>query len=156
MKRLLLLALLCSTSVFAACPKNPPATPVAMVADAGTKVEQSGSAILTAAQTAAKQTNPVTNAPLISTQQLDDVSLVCDKLGRLGTRLAQLLTDYQAAKAAGSSTAALALAIQAIVADATSALQSISHSIPNGTVAAIDSAVTAALGLYAQIKAGVL
>lgn len=131
-------------------------TPVANVASPAIKVEQTGSAILAAAQTANSQTNPITNKPVISTVQLDVVALACDKLGRIGTKIAQGLTDYNAAKAAGSNTAALALAIQGLVADATSALGSISNAIPNGTVAAIDQAVASALGLYAQIKAGVL
>lgn len=131
-------------------------TPVAAAASAATKVEQTGSLILKAAQTANAQINPLTGSPVISRAQLDAVAIACDTLGRLGTRLAQGLTDYQAAKAAGGSTAALSAAIQALVADATGALSDIGKAIPPGIVATVDQAVTQALGLYAQIKAGVL
>lgn len=131
-------------------------TPIAAVAKPATSVEQTGSAILRAAQAAHAQTNPFTNQPIISTQQLDNVALVCDKLGRIGITLAKALSDYSALKAAGGNTAALAVAIQSLVADATAALDTIGKSIPNGTVAAIDQAVTEALGLWAQINAGVL
>ena len=97
-------------------------TPVANVAAPSTQVEQTGSAILQAAQTAHGQINPLTNAPIISTQQLDTVALACDKIGRIGTTLAQALTDYSSARSAGTSTTALAASIQSLVNDATAAL----------------------------------
>ena len=139
-----------------ACASAPP-TPVGQVAAAATKVEQTGSLILSAAQSAAQTPNPLkAGTMLISGAQLDQVALSCDKLGRLGTALAAGLTNYNQAKAAGQNTATLAAAIQGIVADATAALNAIGKAIPNGTVAAIDSAITEALGLYAQIKASTL
>ena len=154
MRQFIIVALLLT---FTGCSHNPPPpTPAAAVADAASKVEDSGTAILTAAQTANGQINPLNGKPVISTAQLDVVALACDKLGRLGSTLAKALTDYSAAKAAGANTAALAAAIVSMVNDATAALNTIGKSIPNGTVAAIDTAVTTALGLYATIKAGVL
>jgi hypothetical protein len=131
-------------------------TPVASVANPATQVEQTGLLILQAAQTAHAQTNPLTNKPVISTAQLDTVAVACDKIGRLGTTLAQALSDYSAAKAAGTSTTVLAASIQSLVADAVAALNTIGQSIPNGTAAAIDQAVVTALGIFTQIKAGTL
>jgi hypothetical protein len=146
MKYLILIGLLVLTP---ACAGN--LTPVAAVASNATKVELTAGQLLAAAQTA--HTQLLNGKPLISTAQLDQVALVCDKLGRLGTTLSKTLTDYQAAKVAGTSTTALAATIQTLVGDATAALQTIGQSIPQGTVATIDSIVTAALGLWAQIAA---
>ena len=154
-----LLACLLAGATFSlpACASSGATTPVGQVASAGTKVEQTGSVILQAAQTAAQTPNPLkAGAMLVSAAQLDQVALACDKLGRLGTALAAGLTNYNQAKAAGTNTASLAAAIQSIVADATAALTTIGQAVPNGTVAAIDSAITSALGLYAQIRASVL
>lgn len=131
-------------------------TSVGQVAAAADKVEQTGLTILHAAQAAHQQTNPLNGQPLISTAQLDQVALVCDQVGRIGTALAQALTDYNAAKASGGDTAKLSASIQSLVGDATAALQAVGKVIPPGTVQSIDQAVTSALGLYAEIKAAAL
>lgn len=138
------------------CASSGTLTPVGQVAKAADQVEQTGLVILHAAQAAHQQTNPLTGAPVVSTAQLDQVAIVCDKLGRLGTSLAQALPDYNAAKASGGDTSKLSAAIQALVGDATAALQSIGKIVPSGTVQAMDQAVAGALGLYAQIRAAVL
>lgn len=136
------------------CANNP--TPVVAVSQTAMKVEQTGSVLLKAAQDAHQILNPSSGAPLLSTAQLDQVALVCDKLGRLGTSLAAGLNAYEAAKAAGRDTAALAAAIQGLVKSASDALTTIGTYIPHGTVATIDQIVTEALGLYAQISATAL
>lgn len=141
--------LLLLTLSLVAC--HPNLTPVANVANDATQVLQTAGLILQAAQTAQATTNPLTGQPLISTAQLDRVALVCDKIGRIGTVLAQALTDYNAAKLAGTSTTALAVSIQMLVADGTAALKTVNVVVPSGTVNAIDTAVVTGLGLYAQI-----
>lgn len=155
-KKLPVVLLACAlvTPFVAGCHAN--LTPVAAVASPATQVEQTGMLILQAAQSAHAQTNPQTGRPIISTAQLDTVAVACDKIGRLGTTLAQALSDYSAAKDAGSSTTVLAASIQSLVADAVAALNTIGQSIPNGTVAAIDQAVVTAFGIFAQIKAAAL
>ena len=138
------------------CASSGTLTPIGQVAKAADQVEQSGLAILHAAQAASQQINPLTGKPVISTAQLDQVAIVCDKVGRIGTSLAQALNDYNAAKASGGDTSKLSAAIQSLVADATSALQTIGTVIPPGIVQQVDQAVTSALGLYGQIKAAAL
>ena len=137
--------------LFSGCHAN--LTPVANLADYATQVTQTAGLVLQAAQTAQATINPVTGKMLITTPQLDAVALACDKIGREATTLAKALTDYNAAKTAGTSTALLSASIQGLVGDAVNALQTIGKAIPSGTVAQIDSAVTSALGLYAQIQA---
>lgn len=140
--------------VMSGCAAN--LTPAAAVADTATKAIQSASIILKTAQTAHAQINPMNGKPVVSTAQLDQVALVADKLGRVGSLLSKTLSDYQSAKAAGTSTVALVAGIQSLVGDAMNALNEIGKAVPNGTVAAIDHAVAQAFGLYAQIRAAAL
>ncbi len=151
---LALVALVVPTS---GCASSGATTSVGHVASAATNVELSADAILKAAQAAAQTPNTLKpGTMLVSGRQLDQVAIACDKIGRLGTALASALTDYNATKNSGQNTTALASAIQSMIADAVSALNSIGKIIPNGTVAAIDQAVTAALGVYASLKASTL
>lgn len=149
MKRytLVLLAVLAGS----ACAGNLP--PVSAVASATANVERTGLLILRAAQTAHTQTNPLTGRPLVTLPQLDAVAIQCDRLGKLGTSIAQLLDAYENAKAAKQDTAQLSAAIRAAIQSATTGLNAIGTAVPKGTVQQIDQAVTSALAVYAQIKA---
>ncbi len=156
MKRILLVCLLLGVGAVTMPSCAGHLTPVASVASPAAQVEQTGDAILKAAQAANATTNPLTGKPVISTAQLDQVALVVYKLGTLGTSLAQGLTAYSAAKAAGNDTTTLAASIQQIIASAVAALGDVGKAVPSGTVQAIDQAVAASLGLYLQLKATVL
>lgn len=154
MKRSLFLGILLLFPLYAACGAK--LTPAAAVADNATKAVQSAGLILKAAQAAHTQTSPIGSRPIVSTQQLDQIALLCDKLGRTGSVLSTTISDYQAAKAAGSDTAMLSAKIQTLVSDAMSVLSLVGTVVPSGTVSAIDQAVAQAFGFYAMIKASIL
>lgn len=132
-------------------------TPVAAVADVATKIEQSANVALHSADMATSTPNPLKPGTMLVTRaQLDQVALLVDKVGRGGQLLASALRDYSAVKAAGGDLTAQRANIQQIIADLTTALNSIGTVIPSGTVAAIDQAVNDIIGLIVQVKAGVL
>jgi len=124
-----------------------PPTKVAAVADVGSRIQDSANALLHQAQTAA-------STKLITDQQLVVVALVVDKIGRLGLDLRRGLDDYNAVKSAGGNTQVAAAALQTTISDITKALADVGKQIPNGTVAAIDQAVTTIFGILEQVKVG--
>lgn len=155
-----LLALVLVASLTPACAgttaSNPP-TPVAAVADVGTRFEQSADALLKQAQTLAQTPNTLKPGSMVlASDQLGAVAIAVDKAGRAGNVLKAGLDSYNAIKAAGGNTAQAAVAVQQAIADITAALNGIGTSIPSGTVQAIDSAVAAAFAIVAEAKAAVL
>lgn len=125
-------------------------SPVADIANAGGKVEESAHAILEAA-ISANQTI-VNGKPLLARAVLDDVALAVNKIGHAGLDLNAALNAYNAAKAAGSDTSKQAAAVQLALITIQQTLADIGKAIPNGTIAAVDQAAVAILGIIAQVK----
>jgi hypothetical protein len=150
----LLCLLLLTGPVFASCAgNNPPPTAVASVADVGTKIEQSGTVILHAAETANAAVVPSTGKPLITRQQLDDVAIGVNKLGHLGLALKYSLDDYNVVKAAGGDLTVVRAGVLKAVNDLTAAMNVITKALPAGTLKTVDDAVTDIFGFIADVKA---
>lgn len=128
-------------------------SPVADIANAGGKVEESAHAIFVAAQQG--NTTIVNGSPLVSRSALDLVALAVNKLGHLGLSLDDALGAYNAAKGAGSDTTKQVAAVQQVLSAIQQALNDVGKAIPSGTIAAIDQAATSVLGIIAQVKATV-
>lgn len=136
---------LAATLPACASSQNPPPTKVAQIADVGAKVEASAGQLL-------KTATSLQAAGVITRAQLDIVAIAVDKVGRIGQDLKTALDDYNALKAAGKDPSAASAAVQKAIGDVVSALADVGKSIPNGTVQAIDQAVTAVFGVIAEVK----
>lgn len=154
MKKLLLLALLLSTPMLAACPKAPP-TPVAAVADVGAKIEDTAHEIFTTAKTFnANNVKAPNGTLLVSKDALDQIALAVNKVGHVGIDLKTGLDTYNAAKANGQDLTGAKLLIQKALGVVTDAMADVGKVLPVGTVQQIDSLITNVLSLVAQVKAG--
>jgi len=149
MKRLLLLLTL-ATTMAACAPVHTGISPVADVANAGAKIEDSAHAIFVAA----RDTNAA--APnLVSRPALDQVAIAVNKIGHLGLDLKAALDAYNAAKTAGADLTAQRATVQQVLAALTQALQDVGKAIPPGTIQQVDQLATSILGVLSQVKAGV-
>ncbi len=119
-------------------------SPVADIANAGGKIEESGQAIFKA-----------TIASTAPQNVKNDVALAVNKLGHAGLTLNAALTDYNAAKAAGTDLTKQRAAIQAGLAVVQQFLTDINKALPPGTLQAVDALVNVVLQAYTQIKVGV-
>lgn len=156
MKRLLLIALLLSTPMLAACPHNPP-TPVAAVADVGGRIEDTAHEIFTAAYTYNKNqiVNPVTHNLLVPTPVVDQIAMAVNKVGHVGLDLNAALNAYNATKAAGKDPVAERAAVQRILDAVFAAMGDVQLALPPGIVTQIDELVVAVLKLVTTARAGV-
>jgi hypothetical protein len=153
MKRLVLIVAVLAAP---AChPAVPPPTPIAVLANTSTQIEQSANAILHAAVDAATVVIPSTGKPLVSTLQKDQVALAVNRIGKLGKILQSALNDYGAIKAAGGNITQQQAAVQQAVSDIADALTAVGNAIPNGTVDAIDHAVDSLGEIILQVRNGV-
>jgi hypothetical protein len=153
-KRVALLAiLLLFTPYIQGCAgNNPPPTQVAGIADVAGKIEASANVVLHAAQSASSAVVPSTGKTLITRDQLDQVAIQVNKLGRLGITLRHALDDYNTAKAAGKDLTAQKQLITQVLADLTTALNVVGTAIPKGTIQQIDQEVTSILSLIIQLR----
>jgi hypothetical protein len=153
MKRFLLIALILSTPLLAACPKAPP-TPVAAVADVGSKIEDTAHEIFTTAVAfnANGVQNPVTHTPLVPTAVVDQIALAVNKVGHVGLDLHAALLEYNADKAAGKDLTAAKLLVQQALNVVTNAMADIGKVLPAGTIQQVDTLITSVLSLVAQLK----
>ena len=142
MKHILLAFLLCMPACGARIKTN--VSPVADIANAGGKIEDSGQAIFKAV-VASNVPQTVKN----------DVALAVNKLGHAGLTLNASLTAYNTAKAAGPNTAAEKLAVQQALATVQDFLTNINKALPPGTLQEVDSLVNVILDAVAQVKLGV-
>lgn len=138
----------------ASCGKFTVATgvsPVADIANAGGKIEESAHAIFTTAQTL----NSVTKAdgsPVVSTRVLDQVALAVHTIGHIGLDLDNALVAYTAAKTAGKDLTAQKVAIQKVLTTIGGALADIGRALPPGTISSVDRLVTTILDVILQVK----
>lgn len=138
----LLIVGLCTT----ACPAHiaTGVSPVADIANAGGKVEDSGQAIFKAV-VASTAPQPVKN----------DVALAVNKLGHAGLLLNASLGAYNQAKAAGSDLTQQKLAIQSELGIVSQFLTDINKALPPGTLQEVDALVNIIINAVLQIKTGV-
>ena len=125
-------------------------SPVADIANAGGKIEDSGQAIFQAviqARSASPSTVPQSAA--------NAVALAVNKLGHAGLTLNAALTAYNSAKAAGSDLTAQRAAIQLELGVVSQFLADINKALPTGTLQTVDALVNVILDTVLQVKVGV-
>lgn len=120
-------------------------SPVADVANAGTKIEDTAQLIFTTASQAQA-------AALISRTALDTVALAVNKVGHIGIDLNATLGAYNQAKAAGSDLTAQRAAVQTVLSTIEQSMADVGTAIPRGTLADIDNAATSILTIVAEVK----
>lgn len=131
-------------------------SPVADIANAGAKLQESAHVIFESAKTANATINPSTGQPIVSRPALDQVAMAVNKVGHLGLDLKAALDAYNAAKAAGADLTAQRAVVGQVLNALTQALQDIGRAIPPGIVQQIDQAASVILGVIAQVKGAVL
>ena len=125
-------------------------SPVADIANAGGKIEDTGQAIFQAVIQAR------TASPTIVPQSAADaVAIAVNKLGHVGVALNGALTAYNTAKAAGSDTTQQKLAVQQVLTTVTSFLTDVGKALPAGTLATVDTLINTIIDIVAQVKLGV-
>jgi hypothetical protein len=123
-------------------------SPVADIANAGGKIEDSGQAIFQAVIKAR------TDTPTIVSQKIaDDVAIAVNKLGHAGVILNGALAAYNTAKAAGSDLTAQRAAVQAELNVVNQFLTDIGKALPVGTLQTVDAIINTILNIVLQVKA---
>jgi hypothetical protein len=125
-------------------------SPVADIANAGGKIEDTGQAIFQAVIQARTAT-----PTLISQSVADAVAIAVNRLGHAGLLLNVSLSNYNAAKAAGTDLTAQQAAIQAELATVNQFLIDIGQALPAGTLQTVDALVNTIVSIVVQVKAGV-
>lgn len=124
-------------------------SPVADIANAGGKIEESGQAIYKAVVQAHDLT-----PNLVSQAIEDDVAIAVNKLGHGGLTLNAALTTYNAVKAAGGDLTKERAAVQQALGVVTQFLTEIGKALPTGTLQTVDTIVNTVLVTVAQVKIG--
>lgn len=124
-------------------------SPVADVANAGGKIQESAHVILVTAKSAHDQ-------KLISDGALGITAIAVNKIGELGLDLKLSLDAYNVAKKAGSDTAKQKEAVNAVLTAMTATLADVGKAIPSGVLRRIDEAASTILQLIALTKGGLL
>ena len=119
-------------------------SPVADIANAGGKIEDSGQAIF---QATIKSTAPQ--------KAKDDVAIAVNKLGHVGLTLNGALAAYNAAKAAGTDLTAVRAAVLQALGVVSTFLTDIGKALPPGTLQTVDALASTILSIVAQVKVGV-
>lgn len=125
-------------------------SPVADIANAGGKIEDSGQAIFQAT-IKARAASPT----IVSQQAADDVAIAVNHLGHAGLDLNVALTAYNVAKAAGGDLALQKFNVQKELNIVNQFLTDIGKALPAGTLQAVDLIVTTVLQVIADVKVGV-
>jgi hypothetical protein len=125
-------------------------SPVADIANAGGKIEESGQAIFQAV-TKARVATP----NIVSQKAADDVAIAVNKLGHAGLILNDALTAYNTAKAAGTDLTVQKAAIQQELTVVNQFLTDIGKALPTGTLQAVDALVNTIIDAVLQVKVGV-
>lgn len=129
---------------------NTGVSPVADIANAGGKIEESGQAIFQAV-TKARVATP----NIVSQQAADNVAIAVNRLGHAGLLLNASLTSYNTAKAAGQDLTAQRLAIKQALAVVDQFLVDIGKALPTGTLQTVDALVNLIVNTVLQVKVGV-
>jgi hypothetical protein len=125
-------------------------SPVADIANAGGKIEESGQAIFQAVVKANAAT------PTIVTNKIEEnVAIAVNRLGHAGLLLNAALTSYNAAKAAGTDLTAQKAAIQSELLIVDQFLTDIGRALPAGTLQTVDALVNVIVDAVLQVKTGV-
>ncbi len=119
-------------------------SPVADIANAGGKIEDSGQAIF---QATIKSTVPQ--------NVKNDVALAVNKLGHVGLTLNGALAAYNAAKAAGTDLTAVRAAVLQALGVVSTFLTDIGKALSPGTLQTVDALASTILSIVAQVKVGV-
>ncbi len=119
-------------------------SPVADIANAGGKIEESGQAIF---QAVIKSDVPQATK--------DAVAIAVNKLGHAGLDLNAALTAYNTAKAAGKDLTAQRATVQQGLALVNDFLTQVGKVLPLGTLQTVDALVNVILDTVVQIKVGV-
>lgn len=119
-------------------------SPVADIANAGGKIEDSGQAIFQA-----------TIQSTVPQAAKDAVALAVNKLGHAGLTLNAALTAYNQVKAVGGDLTAQRAAVQQALAVVNQFLADIGKALPTGTLQTVDSLVTLIFTTVSQVKLGV-
>ena len=130
---------------FSACASvNTGISPVADIANAGGKIEDTGQAIFKAT---IQSTVPQTAK--------DSVALAVNKLGHEGVTLNNALSAYNAVKASGGNLTAQRAAVQQALGVVSQFLTDIGKALPAGTLQAVDTLVAVIVDTVVQVKSGV-
>lgn len=127
--------------------KSAAPTPVAAVADAGSKIVASATELLNDAKVAKAD-------GLISEDQLDKVAIVVDKVGHLGIDLEANLEAYSAAKNTGKDISAIRDAVLKSLDSLNQTLADLGKAIPSGTISKIDQVILTISAAIINIKGG--
>lgn len=119
-------------------------SPVADIANAGGKIEESGQAIFKA-----------TIASTVPQSAKDQVAIAVNKLGHAGLDLNVALNAYNTAKAAGKDLTAQRATIQQGLALVQDFLTQVGKALPPGTLQAVDALVAVIVNTVLQVKVGV-
>ncbi len=125
-------------------------SPVADIANAGGKIEESGQAIFQATIKARAAT-----PNLVSQAAADAVAIAVNRLGHAGQMLNSALAVYNTAKAAGKDLNAQKVAVQQALSMVDSFLTDIGKALPTGTLQTVDALVNVIIDTVVQVKAGV-
>ena len=125
-------------------------SPVADIANAGGKIEESGQAIFQAVIKAREATPGI-----VAQKTADDVAIAVNKLGHAGLDLNAALTAYNATKAAGKDLTAQKAVIQTELKLVEDFLTQIGKSLPPGTLQTVDALVNVIVNMVLQVKVGV-
>lgn len=143
--------MLASFSMTACTPKviKTGVSPVADVANAGAKIQDSAHLLFDAA-VKADQKN------LIPHQALIDTAIAVNKIGHLGLDLSQSLDAYNAAKASGKDLTQIKAAINQTLDALKSTLADVGVAIPPGKLEKVDEAIRTIIDLLALTKGGLI
>lgn len=125
-------------------------SPVADIANAGGKIEESGQAIFQAV-VKARAASPTT----VSQKAADDVAIAVNKLGHAGLTLNAALAAYNTAKASGSNLTAQKATVQQALDVVQTFLTDVGKALPTGTLQTVDALVNVIIDTVVQVKAGV-
>lgn len=125
-------------------------SPVADIANAGGKIEDTGQAIFQAT-IQARTASPT----IVSQGAADAVAIAVNKLGHVGVTLNAALTAYNTAKAAGADTTQQKLAVQQGLTTVAAFLTDVGKALPTGTLQTVDTLVNTVIDIVAQVKLGV-
>lgn len=123
-------------------------SPVADVANAGGKIEETAHVILTTAVSSQK-------AGVIPETAVDLVAIAVNRIGHLGLDLNAALGQYNKIKAAGGDVTAQRSLVSQTMALLTQTLADVGKAIPEGTVKTIDDAVSAILSIILSVDEAV-
>lgn len=136
----LILTLTPACAIFTKAP-----TPISVTADVASRVEASAGQLLQIAVTA-RQSNQITQ------DQLDQVALGVDRIGRLGLDLRSELNDYSNLQAAGKDLTTIKSLIGQTQSNLINTLTDLGVKVPASTSASVSNAITSIISIVASLQ----